>query len=400
VWQPEKFGAGKTKKISWLNFIINILMSKERKLHIISHDVPWPADYGGVVDLFYKLKALHEEGIRITLHCFDYGRGVQPELNKYCEEVNYYSRLTGWRGFSLNTPYIVKSRANKTLLENLLKDEHPVLMEGIHCTAFLNPLLQQGRKVLLRLHNVECLYYSQLFQQEKNLFKKLYFLNESIFLRHYERRLVPDIPVIAVSANDAVFYKDEFDKTQTYYLPLFVPQNEVNCKEGLGTYCLFHGNLSVAENEKAALWLLKKVFTQNNLPFVIAGKNPSPRLSESVHKFKNACLVSNPTETELHDLIAKAQVHVLPSFNTTGIKLKLINALYNGRHCVVNNAAIAGTGLEAACHEGNSAGSFASIISQLYRQPFAEEEIRLRKKLLPAIFDNRRNARQLIQWIW
>ena len=31
-------------------------MSNEKKLHIICHDVPWPADYGGVVDLFYKLK--------------------------------------------------------------------------------------------------------------------------------------------------------------------------------------------------------------------------------------------------------------------------------------------------------------------------------------------------------
>ena len=55
----------------------------EKRLHIISHDVPWPADYGGVVDLFYKLKALHAEGIKIKLHCFLYGsRNKQDELNK------------------------------------------------------------------------------------------------------------------------------------------------------------------------------------------------------------------------------------------------------------------------------------------------------------------------------
>jgi hypothetical protein len=46
-----------------------------KTLHIICHDVPWPADYGGVVDLFYKIKALHDEGVKIKLHCFDYGRG-------------------------------------------------------------------------------------------------------------------------------------------------------------------------------------------------------------------------------------------------------------------------------------------------------------------------------------
>jgi hypothetical protein len=73
-----------------------------KTLHIICHDVPWPADYGGVVDLFYKIKTLHEEGVKIRLHCFDYGRGQQNELNKYCEEVNYYKRLSKWESISLH----------------------------------------------------------------------------------------------------------------------------------------------------------------------------------------------------------------------------------------------------------------------------------------------------------
>ena len=84
-----------------------------KTLHIICHDVPWPADYGGVVDLFYKIKALHEEGIKIKLHCFDYGRGKQNELNKYCEEVNYYERARGWKGsFTFDALYCkIKSKS-------------------------------------------------------------------------------------------------------------------------------------------------------------------------------------------------------------------------------------------------------------------------------------------------
>src|SRR6185436_13816435 len=236
----------------------------EKYLHIICHDVPWPVDYGGVVDFFYKIKALHEQGIKIKLHCFDYGRGKQPELNKYCEEVNYYERFKGLKAISLTQPYIVSSRANPQLFENLIKDDHPVLMEGIHCTAFLKELLKDDRKVILRLHNVEFLYYSRLFQSEKNLFKKLYFLNESIFLRQYERKLPDDVPMIAVSPNDALYYRDQLDKKLTGYLPVFIPFNSVNSLEGIGTYCLYHGNLSVAENEKAIAWLLNKVFSLAN----------------------------------------------------------------------------------------------------------------------------------------
>jgi len=102
----------------------------------------------------------------------------------------------------------------------------------------------------------------------------------------------------------------------------------------------------------------------------------------------------------MNDLVANAHIHVLPSFNSTGIKLKLINALFNGRHCIVNEAAVDGSGLEAACHIGVNADAIASIITQLYHHPFSEEEIMLRKKLLPSIFDNQKNARQLIQWIY
>ena len=375
-------------------------MSNNRTLHIICHDVPWPVNYGGVVDLFYKIKTLHEEGIKIKLHCFDYGRGKPSELSKYCEDVYYYERYQGMKAISLTQPYIVKSRANPSLLENLLKDENPILLEGIHCTAFAKELLAGGRKVILRLHNVEFLYYSRLFQSEKNLFKKLYYLNESLFLKQYEQKLPPDLSIIAVSNNDAVFYREQLDKKTTGYIPVFIPYSAVRSPEGVGTYCLYHGNLAVAENEKAVLWLLKKVFSLAKVPFIVAGKDPSKKLVEKIEKNKNVSLFSNPSESELNDLIAQAQVNVLPSFNNTGIKLKLINALYNGRHCVVNDEAVRGSGLEDACHVGTTSNAIASIITQLFHHPFSEEEINLRKRLLEPIFNNKQNASRLIQLIW
>jgi len=375
-------------------------MDSPRTLHIICHDIPWPVDYGGVVDLYYKIRALSEEGIKIRLHCFLYHRPEQAELAKYCETVNYYQRKTGLRGFSLTTPYIVNSRANDELLHNLLRDDHPVLMEGIHCSAFLPQLLKANRRVFLRLHNVESVYYSQLLRYEKNLFKKIYFLNESIFLRKYEKRIPDDLPVFAVAPNDAAYYKDIFEKNNVRYLPVFIPHSDVRGNTGMGNYCLYHGNLSVGENRKAVTWLLHKVFSKINIPLVIAGKNPSSSLTRDAHRFKHACVVANPGDKELNDLISKAHIHLLPSFNQTGIKLKLINALFNGRHCVVNDAAVEGTGLEGACYIGNTPEAFASLISQLYRQPFTEDEIRIRKAILSEQFDNIINARRLIQWIW
>ena len=85
----------------------------DRHLNIVSFSIPFPANYGGVIDIFYKLKALHWAGIKIHLHCFQYDRPEAEELNAYCETVNYYQRKTGLSAqFSLK-PYIVESRQAK-----------------------------------------------------------------------------------------------------------------------------------------------------------------------------------------------------------------------------------------------------------------------------------------------
>ncbi|MGH2563383.1 MAG: mannosyltransferase, partial [Ginsengibacter sp.] len=127
----------------------------DKHLHIVCLDVPYPPDYGGVFDLFYKIRSLHSIGINIHLHCFEYGRGKQEELKKYCKSVSYYKRKNFLNGLSLRLPFIVSSRANRVLLNNLLKDDHPVLLEGIHCSYFLYSGELKNRKIIIRLHNVE-----------------------------------------------------------------------------------------------------------------------------------------------------------------------------------------------------------------------------------------------------
>ena len=61
-------------------------------LHVISFDIPYPPNYGGVIDVFYKIKSLAEVGVKIHLHCFEYGRKQTNELKKFCVSVNYYPR--------------------------------------------------------------------------------------------------------------------------------------------------------------------------------------------------------------------------------------------------------------------------------------------------------------------
>jgi hypothetical protein len=132
---------------------------------------------------------------------------------------------------------------------------------------------------------------------------------------------------------------------------------------------------------------------------VIAGKNPSKKLQQLAHNHQHTCLVANPTDKEMQDMIYKAHIHVLPSLNNTGIKLKLLNAFFNGRHCLVNKAGIEGSELETFCHLAENAETFRLQIEELYKQPFTEQEVQQRQGLLETIYNNEVNARQLMTFL-
>lgn len=372
----------------------------DKHLHIVTHDVPLPADHGGVIDIFHTLKALHEQGVHIHLHCFTQGRLPQKELDTYCSSVHYYPRKKNSRSFSFSLPLIVNSRVNEELIANLQKDDHPVLLEGIHCTYYLHTGQLNHRKVIVRLFNTEFEYYKQLAKQETGLFKKLYFLQESRLLKTYEKAIANKATFLALSKQDVELYQQFFSATAIHHLPVFLPHTLAVGKEGKGCYCLYHGNLGIIENEKAVSWLLKNVFNTLTIPFVVAGKNPSATLQKLAHQHQHTCIVADPSDTEMQDMIGKAHIHVLPSFNNTGIKLKLLNALFNGRHCLVNDAGVKGSGLEKYCHVAEDATAFQQQIIKLYQQPFTEQEVEQRQGLLQTTYNNEANARQLMTFLW
>jgi glycosyltransferase involved in cell wall biosynthesis len=360
-------------------------------LHIVTHDVPYPADFGGVVDIFYKIKALHAVGIKIHLHCFIKNRPVQIELEKYCETVTYYKRK-GFESFSLLLPYIVTSRKSKLLLANLQKDNYPILFEGVHSTYYLHKNYFTNRKTFLRLFNVEHIYYDHLAKHENIFAKKMYYKNEAKLLKKYEASNANKTNIFTLSTTDLNIYESQFAAKRIQFLPAFLATNIVDSKSGIGNYCLYHGNLSINENEKAALWLIENIFASLDVQLIIAGKNPSLELKNAIGANKHVTLIENPTDEKMQELIANAQINVLPSFNNTGVKLKLLNALYTGRHCIVNTAGVDGSELNNLCTVVETAENIKEEILFLMDKPFAETAMQRRNAALNKMYNNEANA--------
>lgn len=376
---------------------------KNNRLHIVCFDIPYPADYGGVMDIFYKVKALHETGLSITLHCFQYReRKPQAELEKYCTEVHYYPRDLSPLSMVSLKPFIVQSRAHGRLLKNLKKDDAPILFEGLHTCAYIHKRALKNRQKLIRMHNTEWEYYSNLVESEPNWLKKVYLKIESWKLKRFEKEVLPHAnAILTISPDDTDYFSelvetDESTQTQVIYVSPFHPNTYVESRPGTGNYVLFHGKLSVSDNETAALYLIDRVFSKKEIPLSIAGKNPSERLLEKARAFDHIKIIANPDEATMTDLIQNAQINVLLSFQRAGMKLKLLNALYRGRHCVANRHMVQNTGLESLCYIKNTSKEIGAMVESLMNVQFSPRQIAERREILEKNFSNKENAAKIL----
>ena len=169
-------------------------------LHIISFDIPYPANYGGAIDVFQKIRCLHAKGVKIILHCFEYGdRKHSTELDKLCEKVYYYKRNTSFINQLSLLPFNVKSRVNTELKHNLLKDNYPILFEVLHTCYLLNDSNLKARKKIFRHSNIEHEYFLELAKGEKSFFKRLYLKIEAFKLKRFEKQITHSNYILSVS---------------------------------------------------------------------------------------------------------------------------------------------------------------------------------------------------------
>lgn len=366
----------------------------ERHLHVISFDVPYPANYGGVIDVFYRIKALSDLGIMVHLHCYEYGRGRQVALERMCHEVLYYKRDTSFlRQLSLK-PYIVTSRNAEELVRTLLKDDYPILCEGLHTTAILSDKRLIHRRMFVRAHNVEHDYYKALGRAEPKLWKKIFYLVEAWKMSRYEPVLHRADGIFAISQHDVDYFSKRF--APVVLLPGFNSLDKVCSLSGRGDYLLYHGNLSVLENINAAKWLINNVFSIVNYPCVIAGLNPPEKLKKWIEPYPNVTLVANPDDAEMIGLLRHAQVNVLVTHQPTGLKLKLLNALYNGRFCLANSDMVKGSALDGLCVIADGTEQMIAAIDRLMKKDFTPEDVEERDAMMRSLYHNEANAQLLV----
>lgn len=233
-----------------------------------------------------------------------------------------------------------------------------------------------------------------LLQAKRVNQKKIFYKTESKKLKKFEKIIINADHILAISP----FEYNYFNKTyavNSNYVPAFHQNSIVQKLSNFGEYAFYHGDLRIADNIKAVRYLIR-IFSKLTHKLIIAGGTINDLLIDEISKYDQIKFEKIESNEHLIKMLNNAHINVLPTFQKTGIKLKLINSLFNSRFCLVNEAMIENTGLEELCEVSNSIESFRNKIDILFKTSYSENQRAARIKTLKR-FDNMANAQLIVE---
>lgn len=354
----------------------------------------------GGSDLYWMIIALSQEGFRIHLHLFQDCGSVHQDIESHVTEIQFYRRNIGHKGFSLTIPYSVGSRADENLKRNLEKNQFPILFEGIESTYYLHIGNFKDNRCLVRLQNLQSQNPATLTKLQTKGVRKIYSYYENKLCISYEKQILKNHCCVLTSSNLNEELKFHRMMGKSTMVPQFMGMASAMGLEGSGNFCLFHGKLSDKFTEDAAIWLINSIFNEIEVPLVIAGENPSDSMINAAHKKMHTCIVANPGEKEMMELIKKAHLHIFPLSLPNGSKNAILQAIILGRHLLIHHDKNKESEFSMVCHEASEPLSYIQKITELFETPFSLDEIEKRQSFLHKEFNDKKNVIQLIKLLY
>ncbi|MFV0205094.1 MULTISPECIES: hypothetical protein [Empedobacter] len=346
-------------------------MYQGNKLHFISMDVPFPPNYGGVIDVFYKLKAFHQLGIEIHLHLFGFNEIESDVLRKYAKEVYFYPIHQKPNYIFKKYPISVRSRDSQLLYERIKSLKAPIFFESLKTTFILNKYTLEGYSKYLRLHNIEQNYFSGLAESEKNLAKKALFYIEAKKYIQYENIIHQFDEVFTLSKFEQNYIQEKYNKGK--FVPVFHGNETFQSLSEKGEFALYHGDLRASDNCKVVDFLIE-VFKEIDYPFVIASGSREDWVKAKIKNHPHIQFVKLKDFNHLKKLFAKAHLNIAWSFQESGTKLKVINALFNSRFSIINENVIDDEKISGLCVQVLNKLELIKAINHLKNKPFLGSE--------------------------
>lgn len=334
------------------------------KILFLTTQLPYPPVSGGVIKTWNLVRHWSSSGLKVICALKP---GEEDQVDEFLSKVPQIDHFMvpferKRTAFNLLKSYLFAPTLNvyrnfniqiKRKTEEWAQDCDVIFVDHYEMGQYV-PSTYKG-KVILHQHNAEYVMWERLAEIEKNPFKKILIKLESNRIRKTEKAYSKRATLVLAAPNDieelATIGVSKTKMTPTYHLgeDFLLDSPDVEFRETEKSL-LFVGTLTWEANIDGLLWFLDNVYPQilgahPNLKFYIIGKNPDPRLVSKVEKYPSVELTGFVKELEPY--FKKARVFVIPLRFGSGIKVKLLNAMYRGIPVVTTPIGTEGLAVES-----------------------------------------------------
>ena len=375
---------------------------------LISNKYPSPPRDGGSLATFNMARGLSGAGNRVDILAMKTSKHFStPEKNEAAVPganqvsavyVDTSVRYTGllrnffFSSFPYNAERFISDDFSAKLANLLNENQYDIIqMEGLYLLPYI-PVIRANSSAILvyRAHNVEYLIWRSYYLRENNFLKKFYLgklykriLNlEQSFLNSYDL-IVPitrlDLDQLNSMGNDKPYYIAPFgmysDELPEYRKP---ETDDISLQ--------YIGALDWMPNIDGLNWFIDKVWNQlksyrRGLVFRVAGRNANKDYAR--YLVKNGIdfwgEVGNAGE-----YLSQNGILIVPLFAGSGIRVKIIEAMFMGKPVITTSFAVSGIPVEHGKHMllADNENAFAEAVVKLLDDPGYAYELGKNAKLL------------------
>lgn len=333
----------------------------KKRILFITPQLPYPAVSGGVTKSNRMIDYLSKK-YDLSLVFFiknEDAKYVQHYLssikivNKYYTALNVpRSALTFLKSLLFNIPMSVirnKSQTMKKEVARISRDCDVIIVDHFLMFQYL-PDNFRGR-IIVHQHNAEFVLWSRYSEMQNNIIKKYLIQFEANRIKCYEKCMMSRADRVLAAPNDIEVLKPLLESNhnkfiETYHLgdeSLLAEQDLVF--EDTQKSLLYIGTLSWEANRDGLYWFLENVWPE------LKAKNPD-LIFDIIGKLSEGALFlkwHNDPNIKWHGFVEDilpfynvARVFVAPLRFGSGIKVKVVNALYRGLPTVTTSIGVEG----------------------------------------------------------
>jgi len=328
------------------------------RILLLCNKSPWPPKDGGAAATLLMIKGLSECKASVTVLALN----TRKHFTDTAEIPPEYKTDGGFHFVKINTsinpfkllinliasenPYNIerfKSSEYKERLSSLLKNHFDIIqVEGLSLCQYL-PLIRSETKakVVFRPHNIENKIWSQLADEEKNPFRKSYFMVLSKRIKKAEKEIINQFDgVAAIAPNDLAWFKSNgLSKPSILSKPGVLTQNLKAASDIKPMTVLFIGALDWLPNINGLRWYVNEVWPMvlKAVPgavFSIAGRNASWN-TRRLLKGNNIIYCGEVPSSS--GFMNNKSIMIVPLFSGSGIRVKIIEGMSLGK-CIVSTS--------------------------------------------------------------